>query len=273
MKVGTHLAGLVLWVLCLGYSGPLHGMTNSGPEDISYLAEYSKILELTNTYYENAWGKLLVLITIFGSILSVIGGLLIVAIPFYQRQSLKDERERMEQNLKDEKKEMLEGLKELKEELLEEIKAKSDLSKEEANRQKDALISQIGTLKDEAEKRIKESEVKSELQINEALGGVYHLQGNIQFEEKLYKQALESYLSAANRYADSKTSSRNVEKVLDSLSLCLDELQHKDLFDTHSDEKFSRVLKKIEFFRPELQYLLPSIKEKYEAAKVREPVK
>jgi hypothetical protein len=156
--------------------------------------DFSALLNMVDTFYNNAWNRLIVLLAIAGVVWPLI-------LKVYSDYRVRIKEEKLE-------KKFSEKIQKLNESNLELINKKNDANMEKL----DKLISE----------QIENVEMK----LNTSMGGVFHVQGNVSYEKKQDKDALTSYFKAFHYYYDGKNE-QNLQIVINNIIKCYTQI--KDL--------------------------------------------
>ncbi len=156
--------------------------------------DFSALLNMVDTFYNNAWNRLIVLLAIAGVVWPLI-------LKVYSDYRVRIKEEKLE-------KKFSEKIQKLNESNLELINKKNDANMEKS----DKLISE----------KIENVEMK----LNTSMGGIFHIQGNINFEKKQFREALDSYFIAFKYFYDGKKE-QHLQVVIINIIKCYTQI--KDL--------------------------------------------
>lgn len=132
------------------------------------LDESADIISSVNEFYDSAWTKLIVVITLLGVILPII-------IQYFQR---KNNKEMFKQSMN---------------EFRSEIESKITILNGENERK-------FNEITEKYQQEIIKIQSLHEKQVMETDGSIFYLQGRVRYSEKNYKNALIDFLNAANNY-------------------------------------------------------------------------
>ena len=224
-------------------------------KDTSQANELFVIQNQVHAFYQDAWSDLMIFISIS---LGMVGVVMPLIITYLQNKSFKLQKEEMKEAIEASKKEILADAKRAVAEdiKMEMLSVKTDLEETRKSMREEIANGTADSLKN-AEK-IAEEKVSGLLDkkmkelskdIENAEGKIFHVQANLNSEQKNYVVAVESYLIAARCYCTAaditnfKTCLINIEDELKEISL-------KD-FEEKLKGRFASLIKVIK--RPETE--------------------
>lgn len=149
--------------------------------------DLSALLNMVDTFYNNAWNRLIVVLAIAGVAWPLI-------LKAYSDYRVRIKEEKLE-------KKFSEKIQKLNESNLELINKKNDANMEKLEK---FISEQIGNI---------------EMKLNTSTGGIFHVQGNVNFEKKQFRDALDSYFVAFHYLYDGKDE-QNLQNVINNIIKC-----------------------------------------------------
>jgi hypothetical protein len=162
------------------------------------LNETANIINNVNSFYESAWLKLIIIITVIGVVVPII-------IQYFQRKSNK------------------------------ELFDKYSLDFENKLNEKINLIEKnngekFKELTDEYNKEIQNLRELNKKQINESDANIFYLQGRVRVNEKNYVYALNDFVISAEKYLKTENTKRAIVQ-LNFIVVCLKHIENKSEFE------------------------------------------
>lgn len=145
-------------------------------KEIHAIKQLLDIMNSVNTFYESAWTKLLIFITIF---VTVIGVIIPIAIQWWQRRYIKLREAELKRHL-------------------------SELVKSEMEIVRNEIKSQVAAGENLAHEKMKLLEEKLLKKISSASGGLFHIQGNINKQNGSIPLAIIDHTTASMTYLECK---------------------------------------------------------------------
>ena len=199
--------------------------------------DFSALLNMVDTFYNNAWNRLIMLLAIVGVAWPLI-------IKVYSDYRIKAKEEKLEKRLS----EKIQNLNEKNLELL--------------NKKSDANIEKI-------DKSISEKLENIDMRLNAVKGFSYHIQGNLSYGKKQYRSALEDYFYAFNLYFKGKDE-LNLQRILQCIKNCYAVVEDLLLLEEVENQHFN-LIEKLNEINENLRYkdAINEIKEAFNSAKKR----
>jgi len=199
--------------------------------------DFSALLNMVDTFYSNAWNRLIILLAIVGVAWPVI-------LKVYSDYRVRIKEEKIE-------KKFSEKIQKLNESNLELINKKNDANMEKL----DKLISE----------QIENVEMK----LNTSMGGIFYVQGNVNFEKKQFRDALNSYFVAFHYLYDGKNE-QNLQNVINNIVKCYTQIKDLPLL-IEVESQHVDLIKKLLKINDNSRYenTIDKIKKAFNAAKKR----
>lgn len=210
--------------------------------------DVSTFLKMVDTFYNNAWDKLIIVLIVVGGI----GGLVGVAWPMLLKKisdhSAKMEVEKLEKNLKDQF---------------------QNLSDENAKLIKNRIDKGMNTLSETINKDISKKLDDVDIKINSSRGLIAHVTGNLQFERNKLELALDSYFHAFNYYFYGK-SEGNLQTIISCIEKCYKATQDLSLL-KKIENSHSNLVKKLNEINENARYsnTIDKVEEEFNSLKKR----
>jgi len=197
--------------------------------------DLSALLNMVDTFYNNAWNRLILILAIVGVAWPVI-------LKFYSDYRVKVNEEKLEKRLS-------EKIQNINEKNIELLNKKNDLNMERFNK---VICKKIENI---------------ESKINVSKGYACHLQGNFNFEKKQYKDALTDYFAAFNHYFEGKDE-LNLQIIIESIKKCYTGIKDLSLLIEVESQHFN-LIKKLDEINENLRYknAIDDLKEAFNSAK------
>jgi len=160
--------------------------------------DFSALLNMVDTFYSNAWNRLIILLAIVGVAWPVI-------LKVYSDYRVKVKEEKLEKRLS------------------EKIQNLNKKNLELINKKNDANIKGI-------DKFISEKLENIDIKLNASRGLLWHVQGNLKLEKKEYNVALKNFFSAFKYYFDGKDE-LNLQKILVCIEMCYKRVEDLSLLE------------------------------------------
>jgi hypothetical protein len=199
--------------------------------------DFSALLNMVDTFYNNAWNRLILILAIVGVAWPLI-------LKVYSDYRVKVKEEKLEKRLS----EKIQNLNERNLKLI--------------NKKSDANIERM-------EKLISEKLKNMDIQLNVSKGFIWHFQAKLYYDKKQYKSALELYFAAFGFYFNGKNE-LNLQRVIKYIKSCYAKV--KDL--SHLEEVENQhldLIKKLNEINENLRYkdVINDIEEEFDSAKER----
>lgn len=175
--------------------------------------DFSALLKMVDTFYNNAWNRLILILAIVGVAWPVI-------LKFYSDYRVKVKEEKLEKRLS-------EKIQNLNEKNIELINKKNDANMERFDK---VIYKKLENI---------------ERRLNVSKGFVHHLQGNFNFEKKHYRNALTDYFFAFDYYFDGKDE-LNLQIMIKSIERCYARIKDLPLLIEVESQHFDLIKKLLE---------------------------
>lgn len=210
--------------------------------------DISTLLNMVDTFYNNAWNRLTIILIVFGSI----GGLVGIAWPMLLKKfsdyHAKIEVEKVEKNLK----EQFQNLSNENEKIIEKGIEKGMNALSEAI---DKVVS----------KKLDDVDTK----INRSRGLIWHVLGNLYHEKNDFKLAFNYYFNSSESYFNAKDES-NLQRIIDCIKECYEEVKDLSLL-KEMENNHLNLIKRLNKINENLRYsdTIEDLEEKFNSSKKR----
>jgi len=207
--------------------------------------DISTLLNMIDTFYNNAWNRLTIILIIVGGVIGLIGVAWPVLLKKFTDYQAKMEVEKLEKNLKDQF---------------------QNLSDENAKLIKNRIDKGMNTLSEEINKAVTKKLDDVDIKINVARGLIWHTLGRYCYDKKDFKLAFIYYFNAFESYYDGKDES-NLQRIVNSIISCYEEVNDLSLL-KKQEMNHSHLIEKLHEINENGRYsiTIEKIEEKYKSS-------
>lgn len=199
--------------------------------------DFSALLNMVDTFYNNAWNRLILILAIVGVAWPVI-------LKIYSDHRVKVKEEKLEKRFS------------------EKIQSLNEKNIKLINKKNDANM-------DRLDKVICKKLENIESKLSVSTGSVHHLQGNFSFGKGQYRKALTDYFFASNYYFDGKDE-LNLQIIIGNIKKCYARIKDLPLL-IEVESQHSDLIKKLDKINENARYenAITDIKKEFDSAKKR----
>jgi len=216
--------------------------------EITNNIDISTLLNMIDTFYNNAWNRLTIILIVIGAIGGIVGVAWPLLLKKFSDYHAKIEVDKLEKNLKEQF---------------------QNLSNENVKLIEKGIEKEINTLSKAIDKVISKKLDDVDIEINVSKGLIWHVLGNLHYDKKDFKFAFKYFFYAFESYFNGKDES-NLQIIINCIKICYEEVKDLSLL-KEVENRHLHLIKRLNEINENSRYsnTIRDIEEKFNSSKKR----